>query len=112
MEWADVILGALVSWSAYRVGIRRERRRKPRPIESPKPVCGCDHHYSHHDKDGKCHAGVRFLAERGQPRTVRTGYEGEKHTVVYDHEQWATGTCPCQRYTGPEPMPTYISLGD
>jgi len=52
MEFIDTIIGALIAWSAYRLGKSRERKRKPKPKKS---LCGCDHHRSFHvDGIGRC----------------------------------------------------------
>lgn len=87
--------------------------REPREPREPEPVCGCGHHYAKHHEDGSCAFTTvqRVLMERGNPRTVRTGYDGETHTTVYDHEVWQDQTfdCSCKRYTGPEPLPRMVS---
>ncbi len=59
------------------------RRRGP---ELPEPVCGCNHHYSMHDpaKGMRCGVGVYVNGE----------YRGR---------------CACQRYAGPEMLPTYLA---
>jgi hypothetical protein len=91
--------------------IRRLRGpKKYKPAKQPKPICGCTHHYSSHGKDGKCRVTVRVLVERGQPRTMQTGYQGSRHELVYELERWEQNNCACQRYTGPEPMPEMIAL--
>lgn len=60
-------------------------RRRPRDRRrvDPQPVCGCEHHIAFHE-DGvhRCHA--------------KTG-------PARDRE------CMCQRYVGPQPLPTYVA---
>ena len=57
-------------------------------------VCGCTHHHSMHDPEtGKCNAAVAVTA--------------------YDEYGGAAGkeyaSCACLRYSGPEPLPTYLA---
>lgn len=101
----------VVAWS---VGVLTGKRRQKAKIpKEPEPICGCNHHFSMHDENGVCQSGWtdRVLVERGQPRTVQTGWNGEHHKVVYDHERWETvrKVCACRKYTGPEPLPRYVS---
>lgn len=79
IEGAAILLAGLIG--GWIVG-RRTRKQTPRELEQ-KAVCGCEHHYSMHGGDGKCHDG---------------------------NGRWVNGIhswveCPCQRYTGPEPLP-------
>lgn len=62
---------------------RRELEEKyPRPV---KPECGCGHHYSFHNAEtGRCHWRKEHPTGKKVPEE-----------------------CSCQRYTGPEPLPTY-----
>jgi hypothetical protein len=70
-----------------------ERRKGPKPVEA---VCGCKHHYSKHNPEtGRCN-----VSERGNP--VKWNGRGEE-------VEWEWIACPCVRYTGPEPLPTYIA---
>jgi hypothetical protein len=104
--------GFAVSWVSYRVGLRKGLKTERQP-EEPKPVCGCGHHYASHNEQGVCQVVTtkQVLVERGEPRTVQTGYHGMEHKVVYDREVYekVVSPCACTRYTGPEPLPTYIS---
>lgn len=69
----------------------RRRRKEPKPIE---PVCGCGHQYAFHDPGtGRC--GGRVEVNR---------WSGKGRWAGLDREQ-----CPCQRYTGPEPLPEYYA---
>ena len=58
------------------------RRKEP---ELPAAVCGCKHHHSMHDpQTGHCHGEV---------------YRGDYVYVA----------CQCRRYTGAEPLPSYVA---
>lgn len=112
MDYLDTILGALVAWTAWKAGSRHARRKEQGRIpESPEPMCACTHSYGMHTEAGCQVAWIEnVLVERGKPHTVKTGYNGAHHQVVYDHERYETRalTCACKRYTGPEPLPQYI----
>jgi hypothetical protein len=73
-----------------------ERRKEPRPLKSPRPVCGCTHHYSMHDPEtGACNEVVN-----GKPL---------RFDRFEEPIQWEQVGCACLRYSGPEPLPTYIA---
>lgn len=99
---------ASAGWLGYRFGSRRRK-----PPKEPEAICGCGHHYSMHDEQGVCQRvwSERVLVERGQPRSVKTGSDGFFHKVVYDHQRWESikHRCSCRRYTGPEPLPRFVS---
>jgi hypothetical protein len=57
----------------------------------PEAVCGCTHHLAMHDKQGACHGTVEAAVEWDANRQP-TRYEARR--------------CECQRYVGPEPLPT------
>lgn len=81
-------------------------RESERAIEQ-KPVCGCSHHYAVHDMDGVCTSITQGITSR-EPKIMKVGFQGEDHEVHYV-EKYEQIPCPCKRYTGPEPLPTYIS---
>ena len=58
------------------LGLRAGLNQRPKPVEDPKPICGCSHHASFHDDDG-CH----YL-----------------HMDDYGREEHR---CGCVRYIGP-----------
>lgn len=72
----------IVGYIAGRTRLRIDIERER--LEGSKPVCGCDHGYHDHDAD-----------------TTRC------HGRVYQGGSWRD--CTCQRYTGPEPLPSYTS---
>lgn len=78
-----IILGAVLSFFSYWLGIVRGSRRK-RPPKYPEPICGCKHHLSFHDDKGRCHWNMSY-------------WEGEPYVQ-----------CDCRRYVGPEPMPIIL----
>jgi hypothetical protein len=89
-----MIEGALILLAGILIGVGVRslpaRRKGPKPVEA---VCGCTHHYSMHDpQTGKCSVGVAVDKYSGGVR------------VGKDHR-----SCACQRYSGPEPMPTYYA---
>lgn len=65
--------------------------KEPRAIKSPRPICGCTHHLSYHDrKTGECNnfqPGVEYKNEDGGPKGLVT--------------------CRCKQYIGPEPYTQY-----
>jgi hypothetical protein len=89
--------GALILLAGILAGrLLPGRRKGPRLPESPKPVCGCGHHYAMHDpKTGECNVAVK-----GAP-------------VKWDRWdnpiKWEMTGCACLRYTGPEPLPSYYA---
>lgn len=80
METFDVVLGALIAASGWLAARALPRKRKA--YKDPPAICGCNHHFSYHDPDGRCHRIVDSLAHSGQ--------------------------CTCRRYTGPVPIETLI----
>jgi hypothetical protein len=90
----DTVLGAGLTLLAVKVGERRQRKRKYDPSDT-KPICGCDHHFSMHNAEGKCHEEIDW-----QWVWVVVGGKRE--------QQRAPILCGCQRYTGPEPLPAFF----
>jgi hypothetical protein len=95
-----MIEGALILLAGIVIGmIARSlpaRRKTPKPLPPPKPFCGCTHHHSYHDPEtGKCNAGIHGQALE---------FDGYDRPI-----KWELATCPCLRYSGPEPMPTYYA---
>ena len=92
-----MITGALLVLGGIAVGwLLRSLpgRRGDLGPELVEAVCGCTHHHSMHDPEtGKCNAAVAVTA--------------------YDEYGGAAGkeyaSCACLRYSGPEPLPTYIA---
>ena len=83
-----MLVGALILLVGIVIGRMWGRvASKPQKAISgdPEPTCGCKHHYAMHAKDGHCHAA--------------------------DYDRWREESvpCTCQRYTGPEPLPTYTA---
>ena len=95
-----MIVGAVILLAGIAVGVilgRLPARRKGlRPASSPRPVCGCSHHHAYHDAEtGKCNATVNGQALQFDD---------------YDFPvKWELVQCPCLRYSGPEPLPTYYA---
>lgn len=92
--------GALIAVVCFLLGVGVRslpaRRKGPKPSSPPKPVCGCSHHHAYHDPEsGKCNATVHGQALEFDD---------------YDRPiKWELVTCPCRRYSGPEPMPMYYA---
>jgi hypothetical protein len=85
----EMLIGAVLLFIGMVIGrlsTRLPSRTQHKEIE-PVPVCGCEHHYSMHDAEGRCHDRDSI-------------WEGGKHKVF---------DCGCQHYTGPEPLPRYIA---
>jgi hypothetical protein len=87
---AGIMIFELGQWLPRPPSLRR--RRAP---AAPKPVCGCDHHYSLHDPEtARCHGTV-------------------KSTSAYNHIGVWVGhkdlPCTCRRYSGPVPLPEYFA---
>jgi hypothetical protein len=79
IEGALVFLAGLVGgWLAGRLNLKRRRTYR-----HPDPICGCKHHFSQHDRTGKCYAPTNWGANWHQ--------------------------CTCQVYTGPQPLPEFFS---
>jgi hypothetical protein len=92
-----MIEGALILLAGILTGrFLPGRRGKLKLTKPPKPVCGCSHHHSFHDRESsRCHATVN-----GVPiHRDRFG----------DADAWEQAQCPCRAYSGPEPMPSYYA---
>jgi hypothetical protein len=95
-----MIEGALILLVGIVIGVivrsLPARRKTPMPLSPPKPFCGCSHHHSYHDpQTGRCNATVAGQALR---------FDRWEAPI-----KWEMVQCPCLRYSGPEPMPTYIA---
>jgi hypothetical protein len=95
----EVLLGGGLGAAIFAAGLLTGRvwRRQVAPAipAEPKPICGCKHHFSRHDDaEGKCHA------------TVEEATLWQSNGNPY---RWKRVPCTCQRYTGPEPLPTYVA---
>lgn len=91
-----MLTGALILLAGIAIGwLLRSlpgRRKGPKPIEAR---CGCRHHHSMHDPEtGRCHARV------DEPATYYRDGDPTSYVKVQ---------CPCQRYSGPEPLPSYFA---
>jgi hypothetical protein len=96
MDPITVLISAGLFVGGFIAG-RLNRRRRAEP-ERPAPKCSCSHGINFHDgKTGKCHAGVRG------PRLSNYNEEGDG---TYLGERYATVTCNCRRYVGPEILPS------
>lgn len=94
---AAVIAGAAMCAGGYFYGLFRGFRQGQGVAElegkhPPKPVCGCKHNIAFHDDKGVCRKQWYV--------TVYGGITGEKDVAV---------TCSCQKYTGPEPLPSFYA---
>ncbi len=79
-----MVEGAVIALVSVLLGrFLPSRRRTPKPLPPPKPVCGCGHHRSFHPDGGKCND---------------KGYAGNG---VYG--------CGCKEYVGPQPLPEYYA---
>lgn len=89
--------GAGISWLSIGVGVlwHRSRIRNSKP-EKIQPICGCGHHHSFHDPDtGNCHSLIK-----GNP----IKYDAYREPTAWDKVQ-----CPCRKYSGPEPLPSFYA---
>jgi hypothetical protein len=91
----DVIdpVGALLVAGFFAAGwvVGRFARLGAKP-KQPKPICLCEHQYGAHDpRTGKCRTQekIRFQVKPALPSA----------------DVWVT--CPCVRYTGPQPVEQY-----
>lgn len=76
LSWVDTVVGALVSWSAYRVGKRNGR--KPIDNGDPKPICrGCKHARSYHT------GGTGRCRKAGWDSCMCQGYDGPEPLPEY-----------------------------
>lgn len=89
------------------------KRRGPKPPKPLRPICGCDHHFGHHGEDGVCRFvetivdTVESLMLTPDGKVFRDG--SGRYKFVEEQVIRAQIPCTCQRYTGPEPLPTYTS---
>ena len=68
----------------------RRHERKLTKINGPRPICGCVHHFSFHNREtGRC------------MHPVRTAVEWDEYG---DAIRWEMQQCGCQRYVGPQPL--------
>lgn len=88
----ELVVGAAIFAAGQVTGrYLRMRAKPPKPIERG-PTCGCGHHKSLHDANGKCHGG---FTEVGHKPVA---------SVKYSHL-----ACRCKQYVGPEPLPEYYA---
>lgn len=91
----ELILGALILVIGVIIGRFAAPRRlmAPRLPPPPKPICGCGHHLSYHDR------------KTGQCNNYQPGVENMKTKALVQ--------CKCRQYSGPLPLeqlvPTEIS---
>jgi hypothetical protein len=81
-------LGALLPGITFGVGYVIGRLRRPSaPVDSSKPVCGCEHGLHDHDREnGECF---------GHTRRDRYNIHG-----TFTGDEWVP--CTCRQYTGPQ----------
>lgn len=90
------------------------RKNKAAGIEAAvkKPICGCGHHWSFHDKTGRCmHTEVKTANQDvvqftgdGKPVEDSNGDPVIITERIITHE----AKCTCQRYYGPIPHPEFV----
>lgn len=90
------LAGGSLSSISHALERRRERKSEDerRRIEGPSPICGCDHHLAFHDEKSGCQQKVKT--------TVAWRYDDFEDDPV--ETAWEMMTCPCVRYTGPQPV--------
>lgn len=90
-----ILEGGAVALAGVLVGrLLPNRRRTPKPPATPKPICGCGHHFSFHTPTtGVC---------KGTDRRVKYS-AGGSNLGPHDFP------CGCQTYAGPTPMPEYFA---
>lgn len=75
------------------------------------PICGCGHHWSHHDDKGACHFVTvdhvkKTVVERYSDGVVRL--DSFEHPITSTEVEKVCSPCTCQRYYGPEPHPEFV----
>jgi hypothetical protein len=80
------VLGMILGYTMGHMG----KPRLPKPIEPPKPICGCGHHHAYHDpKTGHCN--------NYQPGVVQAS------------DMKSKVQCKCRHYSGAVPLDPYIA---
>lgn len=110
---ASLLTGAGLVFLGYGSGRVGRVRRHPKPPKAPKPVCGCGHHHSFHDGDGRCqHVETVTIEEKEIQRNeggkaVRDSWDNP--VFVRKVKEVLNQQCACQRYTGPEPYTSFYA---
>lgn len=76
-----------------------------------RPICGCGHHWSHHDGKGTCHF---ITIDTFEMAVVERKQNGQ--ALIDENDQVITSIetkteripCTCQRYYGPIPHPEFV----
>ncbi len=95
-----VVIGAVIGLALIRLGNRRRRAIAGPPATgtATAPQCSCGHGLNYHNaKSSRCHAGVRG---------ARLSNYNEEGDGTYIGERYAIAQCACQRYIGPDIMPS------
>lgn len=103
--------GVIAGWL-----LRRPRRASVPPPAAPVgPVCQCGHLYAFHAADsGVCqhvasrHEKQKTAIRNDDGRVVKDSYGYVQYQV--EIVPLPDVRCPCQRYTGPDPLPTVVDL--
>jgi hypothetical protein len=87
-----MLLGAAILAFGILVGrFMPARRRTPKLVPPPKPICGCTHHHSYHDPEtARCHGLMKGEPVRYNASAVPTAY--------------SKVPCTCRQYSGPVPL--------
>lgn len=109
----SLLAGAALVIGGYGSGRIGRARRHPRPPKPVKPFCGCGHHHSFHTEEGRCSFVTHQLVEEKElqrtesGKVVRDAYD--EPVFVKKVKDTITTQCGCQRYSGPEPIPSYYA---
>lgn len=110
--------GFIAVGGAFGYILGRVRRAGARPPSAPTPVgpvCQCTHGFAfHHPETGACQHTEDKYEKRSVPvRNQHGGVARDRWSdIQYQEEIVPLGSvaCGCQRYTGPDPLPSVIDL--
>lgn len=88
----EMLVGAAIFAAGVVAGRFLPARRKSGRGKEVQPICSCGHAVSFHGEDGRCNA--------------------KTEVTKWDNGRWIGNEqqpCTCQKYTGPEPLPTFYA---
>lgn len=115
IDGTEIAIAGVTYALGWAVGRRRRVKTPARPAAPVGPVCQCSHLYAFHAPDTQVCQHTETKYEKVSVAIRNKG--GNVVTDAYGDVQFQTEltpvtvvACRCQRYTGPDPLPTVVDL--